>query len=140
MSTRRKVLIGVGVYLAVTIAIVAAFGWTLRGRDVTEVVGPAMAVSYAAYIGLAFARVPQSSAIIVHWALVPLSHQWPAAVIGGLPFALIFAIFIAVPVSWIPLRHGTGPAVEDRLGTFIKEYDVVRLRQRDEAGPRPSSP
>jgi hypothetical protein len=120
--------------------VAAAFGWMRRGRDVTEVVGPAFAVAYLTYAGLALARIPQSDAVVVHWAITPLRGQWPAALIGGIPFALIFAIFVAVPVSWIPRRRRAGAVVEDRLGTFIKEYDPSRSRPRDEAAPRASPP
>jgi hypothetical protein len=112
----------------------AAFGWMRRGRDVVEVIVPALAVSYAAYVGIALARVPQSDVMLVHFAITPLRGQWPAALIGGLPFALIFAIFVAAPVSWIPRRAG-GDAVEDRLGAFIKDYDPSRARRREAAPP-----
>ena len=123
-----------------SIAVVtAAFGWMRRGRDVVEVIGAALAVSYAAYVGLALARVPHSDAMLVHWTITPLRGQWLAALIGGLPFALIFTIFVAVPASWIPRRGHAGPAVEDRLGAFIRDYDPARARPRP-AAPPPSPP
>jgi hypothetical protein len=113
--------------------VVAAFGWTRRGRDVVEVFAPALAVAYAAYVGLAVTRLSSHEIIITYWSLTPLNYQWPAALVGGIPFALIFALFVAVPVSWLPLRRRSSPAVEDRLGTFIKEYDAARARPRGDA-------
>ncbi len=87
--------------------VVALFGWSRRGRDVVDVFAAAMAVSYAAFLGLAVARVANPVVLAAEpamWYGSELHLRWPAVLLAGIAYALILAVFVAIPPALIPVR------------------------------------
>lgn len=87
-----------------TAIVIAAFGWLCRGRDVVDVFAQGIGVSYAAFIGLALARVTQPNLIAADWWLEPLNARWPVVLLAGIAYALILTVFVAIPIALIPRR------------------------------------
>jgi hypothetical protein len=89
-----------------SVVLVALYGWSCRGRDVVDVFAAGMAVSYAAFLGLALARIanPIVLADDVLWYGSPLHLAWPAVLLAGLAYALILTTFVAIPAALIPVR------------------------------------
>ena len=109
---------------------------------VVEVFGSAIAVSYAAYVGLAIERLSQPNMLATQWWLAPLVDRWPAVLYAGIPFTLILTIFIAIPASLIPVRRRVDSAAHERFWAFVKEQNEARHRPRttessSSAGIRP---
>lgn len=125
-----------------TVLPVAAFAWTRRDRELGEVFGPAAAVSYAAFLGLALVRVPQLTFApldpLWSWHHGPLvltgsvAGQWPIVLVGGLIYALALTVLIALPVSQITPRPKTDPRAQDRFWALVAERNA-----RAAAGPTP---
>lgn len=109
-----------------TAAVVCAFGWTRRGRDVGEVFFPAFLVAYAAYAGLAIERMSQPSLTAIQWQMGTLVDQLPGVVLGGLPFALVMTVFVALPVSLLPHRNAAVSAPRSRFWEFVREQNALR--------------
>lgn len=82
---------------------IATFGLLCRGRDVVDAMGPCFIVSYAGYLGIAAVRAAQSELVFTAWTIAPLSAMWPAILLCGVPFALIWTIAVALPASRIPV-------------------------------------
>lgn len=104
---------------------VAVFAWARRRCDALEFVLPAIAVAYAAYLGIAIARVP-SLWLMTAWTRGSLSDKWPAVLMAGVPFALILTVAVAMPIYVLPKRKAIDPHADEALWTFVREYDVVR--------------
>ena len=131
-----------------TVVVVGAFGWTRRDRDILDVALPSFCVAYAAYVGLALARVSHTTLTnpgVYHVnqlaELGPLSARWPVVLAGGIPFALILMVGVAVPVSMIPVRRSVDPHANDRLWDFVAEHnahadDVRQAAPTDRNNPR----
>jgi hypothetical protein len=111
-----------------TVVVVAAFGWTRRGRDILDVVLPAFAVSYAAYIGLALVRASHSDLFATHWRIVPVRSHVPEILLGGVAIALILTICVAIPISMIPGRTRIEGRSHERFWTFVREQNAMRAR------------
>jgi len=89
-----------------SVVLIALYGWSCRGRDVVDVFAAGMAVSYAAFLGLALARIanPIVLADDVLWYGSQLHPAWPAVLLAGLAYALILTTFVAIPAALIPVR------------------------------------
>jgi len=87
-----------------SVIVIAAFGWLRRGRDVVDVFALGIAVSYAAFLGLALDRVTQPNMIACDWWLEPLNARWPVVLLAGIAYALILTVFVAMPIALIPVR------------------------------------
>jgi len=129
-----------------TVVVVGAFGWTRRDRDILDVALPSFCVAYAAYIGLALARVqhivirPSPHAWYPLTFLGALSAQWPLVLVGGIPFALILMVAVAVPISMIPVRRIVDPHANDRLWDFVAERNAHADDVRQAAPPDRENP
>jgi hypothetical protein len=128
-----------------TVVVVGAFGWTRRDRDILDVALPSFCVAYAAYIGLALARVPHTT-VAGYWHRAPLaelgalSARWPLVLVGGIPFALILMVAVAVPISMIPVRRPVDPHADDRLWDFVAERNAHADDVRQAAPPERDNP
>lgn len=87
-----------------SVIVIGAFGWLRRGRDVVDVFAQGIGVSYAAFLGLALARVTQPNMIAADWWLEPLNARWPVVLLAGIAYALILTVFVAIPIALIPVR------------------------------------
>ncbi len=104
--------------------LLAGFGWARRGRDVVDVVVPGFFVAYAAYVGLALARLSGPNLIALEWRFPPLAYHLPAVLLAGLPFGLILAVFVAVPVALLAPRRPAGRADSERFWNFVHEQNA----------------
>jgi hypothetical protein len=111
---------------ASTITVVAAFGWTRRGRELLDVLGPAFVVSYAAFAGLAAVRMSAHQHVeIAKFMMDPFYKLWPVAVVGGIIVAATLTIFVAWPASMIRPRRYAGSAANDRYWATIREVSTA---------------
>lgn len=101
---------------------VAVFAWLRRRCDALEFVLPAIAVAYAAYLGIALARVP-SIWLITAWTRGSLSDKWPVVLMAGIPFALILTVVVAMPMYLLPRRRRIDPHADEALWTYVREHD-----------------
>jgi hypothetical protein len=115
-----------------TAIVIAAFGWLRRGHDVVDVFAQGIGVSYAAFIGLALARVTEPNMIAADWWLEPLNAHWPVVLLAGIAYALILTVFVAIPIALIPVRHHLDI---DRNARFLSFLDEL-ARRDDFAKPR----
>jgi hypothetical protein len=111
--------------------VVALFGWSRRGRDVVDVFAAAMMVSYAAFLGLALARIVNPIVLAEEpamWYGSELHLRWPVVLLAGLAYALILTTFVAIPFALIPVR----PRVEvERNVRFLSL--ITHLAHRDDS-------
>lgn len=115
---------------ASTVLVIGGFAWMRRGRDILEVVAPAFAVAYAAYAGLAIVRASHSDLFATYWKIVPVRSHVPEIVLGGVVFALIATVFVAIPVSMIPLGERSDPHEHDRFWSFVQEKNALQEHVR----------
>ena len=106
---------------------VAAFGWTRRGRDILEVYIPAFVVAYFAYLGFAIYRASQTYAPsptpgLHGWAAMQYhGGAWPLVLVVGIFFALIATTVIALPISMIRVSEPRrDPAADARMAEFLR--------------------
>ncbi len=112
-------------------ALVALYGWSRRGRDVVDVFASAMVVSYAAFLGLALARVANPIVLASEpamWYGAELHPRWPAVLLAGLAYALILSTFAAIPAALIPVRPHLERERNERFLTLIGQ-----LAHRDDS-------
>ena len=106
---------------------VALFGWLRRGREILDVAASAFAVAYAAYVGLAIARIAEFDGVPAHFRIDALDHRWPPILIAGIAFALILTVCAGVPASLIPRRrHADDPEANARFWAFVEEQNAAR--------------
>jgi hypothetical protein len=105
---------------------VALFGWLRRGREILDIAAPAFAVAYAAYVGLAIARIAQFDGVPAHFRIDVLDHRWPPVLVAGIAFALILTVCAAVPASLIPRRrHAADTEGNARFWAFVEEQNAA---------------
>lgn len=118
-----------------TVLLVGTLGWLQRGHDVVEVFGHATIVAYAAFMGLAFARVITTfDQDRVMWYGSPVHPGLPGLLLAGIAYALVLSVSVAIPVSRVPARHGRAAQRDEQFLTFIGERAHT---PRDPAGPSP---
>lgn len=110
--------------------VLAAFGWLSRGHDVPAVFGRGTLIAYAAFIGLALDRATQDTVIVTGFRLTPLNALWPVTLLGGVAFALILSVAVAVPISQIPRKS---PIDAEHNERFLAAIDGLAHR---DAPPR----
>jgi hypothetical protein len=115
---------------AALIVPVAAFALTCRGRDVVEAFAASFAVAYAGYLGLAAVRAAHADLVFTALSIAPISALWPAIVLAGIPFALIYTVAIALPASRIPTRTGTASDAEAFWNAIAECRERAALRHR----------
>lgn len=111
--------------------VLAAFGWVSRGQDAPAVFGRGFVIAYAAFIGLALDRATQETLIVTGFRISALNTLWPVTLLGGVTFALILSVAIAVPISQIPRKRRVDAEHNDR---FLATID----RMSREIAPVPS--
>jgi hypothetical protein len=104
---------------------VAVFGWLRRGREILDVAAPSFAVAYAAYVGLAIARIAQLDELQPNFRIDLLDHRWPPILMAGLAFALILTVCVAVPASLLQRRRHVETERNTRFLAFIAEHDAA---------------
>ena len=102
--------------------VVAAFAWFERRRDVARMLIATIIVAYAAYVGIAIARVP-ATFMTTMWTIGPLAAKWPVVLLAGIPFALILTVTIAAPIALIPVRRAIDPHADEAFWTFFGSRD-----------------
>jgi hypothetical protein len=110
---------------ASVVALAGAFGWLCRGREIAHVFGAAFVLSYAALAGLALVRFAELDPWQATALVFPYSAHWPAIAVGTIPFALMCAIFIAMPASLVPLRRRRPSRAGERFWAFIRERNAA---------------
>ena len=110
---------------ASTVVVVALFGWLRRGREILDVAAPAFAVSYAAYVGLAVARLAQFDEAQAHVRIDALDHRWPPVLLAGVAFALILMVCIAVPASMMVRRRHVENERDARFWSIVREQNAA---------------
>jgi hypothetical protein len=133
--------------VAVVTFVVAAFAWRRRDYDILEVAGPSFLVAYAGYAGIAVARAAHAVATAPLQALPfgpladvgVLAELWPMILVGGIPFALVLTVVVALPISMIPVRRRTDSRAHDALWKFIEERNAQR-ETGDDIPKGPDSP
>jgi hypothetical protein len=119
------------------LALVAFAGWLHRGRDPIDVFPPAVAIAFAAFVGLALARAVDGNLVAATYGAGPLYRYWPVPVtswpivlLGGVVYAFVFAILGALPASRLAPRPKIDLDMDRRFWTFVKEHT-----QPDERSP-----
>ena len=105
---------------------VAVFGWLRRGREIIDVAAPSFAVAYAAYVGLAIARIAQLDHVSVRFGIDLLDNHWPPVLVAGIAFALIATVFIAVPASALQRRRHVENERDTRFWAIVSEQNAAR--------------
>jgi hypothetical protein len=123
-----------------TAVLIAVFGWLRRGREILDVAAPAFAVSYAAYVGLAAARLAQFDDAQAHVRIDLLDHRWPPVLLAGVGFALIFTVCIAVPASAMWRRRHVEVERDTRFWAIVREQNAAHGTPKDAPlpGERPA--
>jgi hypothetical protein len=110
---------------ASTVVVIALFGWLRRGREILDVAAPAFAVSYAAYVGLAVARLAQFDEAQAHVRIDPLDHRWPPVLLAGVAFALILTVCVAAPASMMLRRRHVENERDARFWSIVREQNAA---------------
>ncbi|HYW54293.1 MAG TPA: hypothetical protein VE826_09995 [Dongiaceae bacterium] len=108
---------------ASTVVVIAVFGWLRRGREILDVAAPAFAVAYAAYVGLAVARLSQFDQAQARVDV--LDHRWPPVLLAGIAFALIFTVCIALPASMLRRSRHVRNDRDDRFWSIVREQNAA---------------
>ncbi len=106
-------------------ALIAVFGWLRRGREILDVAAPAFAVSYAAYVGLAVARLAQLDQAQAHVRIDVLDHRWPPVLLAGVAFALILTVCIAFPASALRRSRPVRNERDERFWSIVREQNAA---------------
>jgi len=110
---------------ASTVVVVAVFGWLRRGREILDVAAPAFGVAYAAYVGLAVARLAQFDEAQAHVRIDLLDHRWPPVLLAGVAFALIFTVCVAVPASALRRSRHVENERDVRFWSIVREQNAA---------------
>ena len=103
-------------------ALVAApYGLLRRGRDSVEVIAPALLIAYAAFAGLAISRMAHPNVVAAQWLFDPMIDRWPAVLLGGIAYALVVTVFVALPASKLARWHRCPSERDERFWSFIHE-------------------
>src|ERR1700692_690245 len=68
---------------AVAALVAALYGHSRRGRDLVEVIGPALLIAYAAFAGVAISRMGHPNVIAAQWMFDPMINRLPVVLLGG---------------------------------------------------------
>jgi hypothetical protein len=105
--------------------VMAVFGWRHRKSDVLELIVPALVVAYCAYLGLVVARIQSTSVpTIPEWHGVlsgPLINRLPLVLFGGVVYAAMLTIAVALPMSKIRVSKPEASAEPDTMGTYLHQ-------------------
>jgi hypothetical protein len=108
--------------------IIAAFGWTRRGRDIFEAYVPSFFIAYCAYLGFAVYRAAQTYAPtptpgLQGWTAMQYhGGAWPLVLFVGMFYALLAATLIALPISMIRKNERrSDPAADVRMADFLRD-------------------
>ncbi len=104
-------------------ALAAALGWLCRGREIATVFGLGFVLAYAAIAGLALVRFAEADPWQAMAVVYPYSARWPAIALGAIPFALMCAIFVAMPASLLPPHRRRGHGAGERFWAYIRERE-----------------
>jgi hypothetical protein len=110
-------------------ALAAVLGWLRRGREIATVFGLGFVLSYAAIAGLALVRFAELDPWDASALVYPYTAGWPAIALGGIPFALMCAIFVAMPASLLPPRRRHASHAGERFWAFIREREALAQHQ-----------
>jgi len=97
-------------------------------RDVVDVFAQGIGISYAAFLGLALARVTQPNMIAADWWLEAAQRPLAGVLLAGLAYALILTVFVAIPIALIPVRPHLDTERNARFLAFLHD-----LANRDDA-------
>ena len=115
---------------ASTVVVIAVFGLLRRGREILDVAAPAFAVAYAAYVGLAIARLSQFDQAQAHVRIDVLDHRWPPVLLAGIAFALIFTVCIALPASMLRRSRSVPTERDERFWSIVREQNAANGTRR----------
>ena len=110
---------------ASTVVLIAAFGWLRRGREILDVAAPAFAVSYAAYVGLAVARLAQLDHAQARVRIDVLDHRWPPVLLAGIAFALILTVCVALPASALRRSRHVRNERDERFWSIVRDQNAA---------------
>jgi len=113
---------------AIAALIAAAYGLLRRGRDVVEVLAPALLIAYAAFAGLALSRMLHPNLVAAQWLFDPMIDRWPAVLLGGIAYALVVTVFVVLPVSKLARWHRCPSERDDRFWSFVHERAAAQKR------------
>jgi hypothetical protein len=110
-------------------ALVAAlYGHSRRGRDLVEVIGPSLLIAYAAFAGVAISRMGHPNVIAAQWMFDPMIDRLPVVLLGGVAYALVVTVFLALPASKLARWHCRASERDDRFWTFVHERASAQKR------------
>lgn len=120
---------------AAVAVLAGALGWLRRGRATAPTFGLAFVLSYAAIAGLALVRFAELDPGEASALVYPYTARWPAIAIGGIPFALMCASFVALPAALIPSHKRRPSGNGERFWAFIHEReDTARASAPQSSG------
>jgi hypothetical protein len=110
-------------------ALVAAlYGLSRRGRDLVEVIGPSLLIAYAAFAGLAISRMGHPNVVAAQWLFDPMIDRLPAVLLGGVAYALVVSVFVALPASKLSRWRCRASERDDRFWSFVHERASAQKR------------
>ncbi|MBV9440225.1 MAG: hypothetical protein JOZ24_09565 [Candidatus Eremiobacteraeota bacterium] len=119
-----------------TLLLLAAYVLPRRDRELSALLPPAFAIAYAAFVGLALARVPHLTFDIAFGygsggfsLLEPLSEPWPLILLSGAVFALIAIVLVGVPLATLPRRSSADPRAHDAFWALVAQHNGAAIEK-----------
>lgn len=118
-----------------TMLLLGAYVMPRRGRELDELIGPAFAIAYAGFVGLALGRAPHLTFDVALGGyghaglglLEPQDVRWPLVLLSGVVYALGAIVFVAVPLAMIPpRRRPRAPALQGDFWMLLAEHEAFR--------------
>jgi hypothetical protein len=108
--------------------VAAGYALSRRGSDVVDVIGPSFLIAYAAFAGLALSRVAHPNLIAALWHIDPMIDRLPVVLFGGLAYALVVSVFVALPASKLSRWRRRATERDDRFWSFVHERASAQKR------------
>ncbi len=108
--------------------VAAVYGLLRRGRDIVELFGPFLLIAYAAFAGLAISRMAYPNLIAALWKFDPMIDRLPVVLLGGVAYALVVTVFVALPASKLSRWRRRASERDERFWSFVHERASAQKR------------